>query len=128
MTTMPINDNTSNDNAVNNAINDNEEVEEDISDEEDEEQEKKRKESLACQLTTDGKLVCASLDVETCGHWIVQMSAQLHGLGGVGKKQEDVDKDIIIQETFNVLNHHPTQGGHKLQRTQQDHILNILRQ
>ena len=41
------------------------------------------------QLTLDGKLACVSLDLETCGCWIVQTSAQLHRLGGVGKKQED---------------------------------------
>ena len=62
---------------------------------------KKRKESLACELMLDGKLACVSLDIETCGYWIVQMSAQLHRLGGVGKKQQDIDKDIITQETFN---------------------------
>jgi len=44
---------------------------------------------LACELMLDGKLVCVSLDIETCGCWIVQTSAQLHRLGGVGKKQED---------------------------------------
>ena len=31
----------------------------------------------------------------------MQLSAQLHGLGGVGKKQQDMDKDAIFQETFN---------------------------
>ena len=56
---------------------------------------------MAFQLTLDGKLACVSLDVETCGHWMTQLSAQLHGLGGVGKKQQDTDKDAIIQETFN---------------------------